>query len=146
MLAVLTNRHIRISWLLGSTNPVHWVLKTMYCSCHVVCLGRSASRSKHRVICAFFGDSNLVTCRGFLKSFCFYSPSGGSRRGARGPLLPLIFRPNRGPKRRTEYNFFLDAPPPLIWRSRSTTTYRSVKVVQLNRSLCSREESGKRIK
>ena len=43
--------------LLGSTNPVHCVLvlQIMYCSCHVVCLGRSASRSKYRAICACFG-------------------------------------------------------------------------------------------
>ena len=70
---------------------------------------------------------------------------------ARGPGIPaplVLFRPNWCPKRRVKYNFFWQhpPPPPLILRSRSTATYLSVNVVQLNRTLCSREESGKRIK
>ena len=99
---------------LGSTNPADCVLvlQIMYCRCHVVCLSRSASRSKDRVICAFFETRTQWPVVVFLKSFCYYLPRGGSRGGAQRARLPLMFRPNWGPKGRKKLFETAPSPPP----------------------------------
>ena len=70
-----------------------------------------------------------------MLSFCLHANfpeiSGGARGEAGGGRLPLIFRPNRGPKGRKKFSQTAPPPlisgsvrpdpPPLIWRSGSAT-------------------------
>ena len=56
-------------------------------------------------------DSNPVTCCGFLKSFCYYFPSGVSRGGSRRARPPLHLFVDQTEARRAEKSFL--RPPPL---------------------------------
>ena len=98
--------------LLGSTNPADCVLvlRIMYCRSHVVCLSRSASRSKHRVICAFFGTPTQWPVVVFYHSVSTFSLEDPGE-GPEGPTPRLFF--DQTEARRAEKSFLRPPPHPL---------------------------------